>query len=50
MIEVIKKDKDPMIQKAISWVLREMIRAGFNQEVGNPTRIKTSSLPMLFVK
>jgi len=33
MIEVIKKDKDPMIQKAISWVLREMIRAGFNQEV-----------------
>ena len=33
MIDEIKNDKDPMIQKAISWVLREMIRAGFNQEV-----------------
>jgi 3-methyladenine DNA glycosylase AlkD len=33
-IGVVKKDKDPMIQKAISWVLREMIRAGFGKEVG----------------
>jgi 3-methyladenine DNA glycosylase AlkD len=33
MIDQIKKDKDPMIQKAISWVLREMIRAGYKKEV-----------------
>lgn len=34
MIDQIKKDQDPMIQKAISWVLREMIRPGFKKEVG----------------
>ena len=33
MIDEIKRDKDPMIQKAISWVLREMIRAGEKKEV-----------------
>ena len=33
MIDQIKSDKDPMIQKAISWVLREMIRAGYKKEV-----------------
>lgn len=33
MIDQIKKDQDPMIQKAISWVLREMIRAGYKKEV-----------------
>ena len=33
MIDEIKNDKGPMIQKAVSWVLREMIRAGFNKEV-----------------
>lgn len=33
MIDEIEDDKDPMIQKAISWVLREMIRAGYKKEV-----------------
>jgi 3-methyladenine DNA glycosylase AlkD len=33
MIDQIADDKDPMIQKAISWVLREMVRAGARKEV-----------------
>jgi 3-methyladenine DNA glycosylase AlkD len=33
MIDQIIDDQDPMIQKAISWVLREMVRASFNKEV-----------------
>ncbi len=33
MIDQIADDKDPMIQKAISWVLREMVRKGYRKEV-----------------
>ena len=33
MIDQLADDKDPMIQKAISWVLREMVRAGARKEV-----------------
>jgi 3-methyladenine DNA glycosylase AlkD len=33
MIDEIIDDQDPMIQKAISWVLREMVRAGYDKEI-----------------
>jgi len=33
MIDQIADDRDPMIQKAISWVLREMVRSGTGKEV-----------------
>lgn len=33
MINQIIDNQDPMIQKAISWVLRELVRAGYSREV-----------------
>ena len=44
MIDQVIDNKDPMVQKAISWVLRELVRTGHGQLVGkylkrNPPRL-----------